>query len=79
MSTETKGRPPRPKSVTEMQALEAVLDHFGNRSELARRLGVSRQALYLWYRYGIPSHQVKPLEKLTGISRKRLRPDLYEK
>lgn len=47
-----------------------------NRAALARQLGISRVTLYNWQK--IPAERVVEIEKLTGISRSRLRPDLYE-
>jgi len=47
-----------------------------NRSELARQLGLTRATLYNWKR--VPAERVVEVEKITGISRTKLRPDLYE-
>lgn len=50
-------------------------DKLGSMAELARGLGVSRQALYQWER--IPAERVIDVERLTGVRRQELRPDLY--
>jgi len=47
-----------------------------NRSELARQLGLTRATLYNWKR--VPAERVVEVEKITGIPRTKLRPDLYE-
>ncbi|MFW8589850.1 YdaS family helix-turn-helix protein [Glaciecola sp. 2405UD65-10] len=48
-----------------------------NKSEIAKHFGVSRQAVYEWFKAGIPSNRVLELEKVTGTPRHELRPDLY--
>ena len=52
---------------------EALAAHSG--AELARALGLTRQAIYQWDR--VPSKHVLRVEKITGVPRQRLRPDLY--
>jgi len=42
---------------------------------LAAALGVSYQAVHKWRR--VPAHRVLEIERLRGISRTTLRPDLY--
>jgi DNA-binding transcriptional regulator YdaS (Cro superfamily) len=47
-------------------------------AELARRLGVSPQAIDQWRRKGkVPAERVLALERATGVSRSIFRPDLY--
>ena len=70
------GRPKRPISHTELQALKKAVNYFGSISEMARQLHVSRQAVVKWEVNGIPAHHLAYIEKLTGISKARLRPDL---
>lgn len=50
-------------------------EKMGGMAELARSLGIARQAIYQWRR--IPAERVIELEKITGIRRQELRPDLY--
>lgn len=53
---------------------------FGGQSRLARKLGVKPQAVQLWCSTGvIPSKRVLDVERITGVSRHELRPDLYPK
>ena len=54
--------------------LEAAL-RIGGLSELARKLGIRHTAFYRWAE--VPAKRVLKIEKITGISRHELRPDLY--
>lgn len=56
--------------------LEKAVDAAGNASILARRLGVKRQSVQQWKKQ-IPAERVLEIERLTGVSRHELRPDLY--
>jgi DNA-binding transcriptional regulator YdaS (Cro superfamily) len=47
----------------------------GGFASLAGELGISRQAIYQWRR--IPAERIVEIEKLTGVPRHELRPDLY--
>jgi DNA-binding transcriptional regulator YdaS (Cro superfamily) len=47
----------------------------GGTTALARRLGISKQAVSMWGR--IPAERVIAIEAATGIPREELRPDLY--
>jgi len=53
-----------------------VFMHFGGASALARELEISRAAVSHWRE--VPFRHLKRISELTGISRRRLRPDLYE-
>lgn len=54
----------------------AVLESVnGSRAELAKKMGLSRQAIHEWT--DIPAEAVVAVEKATGIPREKLRPDLY--
>ena len=55
--------------------LEEAARKFGGRSKLAAALGISPQAVYKWQQ--VPPMRVIAVERLTGVSRHRLRPDLY--
>lgn len=46
-------------------------------AEVAEALGVSSSALCKWERNRIPAERVLHVEKVTGIPRWVLRPDLY--
>lgn len=55
--------------------LEAALSASGKAVYLATRLGITPQAIAAWRR--VPAERVLDVEKVTGISRCELRPDLY--
>lgn len=55
--------------------VERAINACGGASLLAKGLGIHRQAVYQWER--IPTMQIVKVEKLTGIPRAELRPDLY--
>ena len=48
-------------------------------TDLSRRLNVTRAALYKWRHAekGIPAERAIEIEKLTGVNRALLRPDLW--
>jgi DNA-binding transcriptional regulator YdaS (Cro superfamily) len=46
-------------------------------SKVARGLGLSRSAISLWDK--VPAEVVVEVERITGIPRERLRPDLYRR
>lgn len=65
------------KMITEADGLEAAIIATGSRSELARRLGISRGAIHFWKK--IPAERVVEIEQITGVPRETLRPDLYRR
>lgn len=58
-----------------MSALQKAIDAAGGTSNLAKKLGITRQAVEQWQT--VPPKQVLAVEKLTGVSRYDLRPDIY--
>lgn len=58
------------KSITETAISEA-----GGGAALAAQLKITRQAVYQWDR--VPPQHVLEVERITGVSRHRLRPDLF--
>ena len=55
-----------------------AVDKGGGQSALARKLGVRPQAVQKWCALGrVPVLRVLAVEALTGVSRKKLRPDIY--
>jgi DNA-binding transcriptional regulator YdaS (Cro superfamily) len=60
--------------------LERAVVQAGGQSELARKLGVSRQAIHQWIAKGrCPAERVLAVEMATGRRTRRwqIRPDLY--
>lgn len=61
-------------------ALAEAIKRVGSGRELGRRLTppISGQAVSLWRRVPVePFNRVLQIERITGISRYRLRPDIY--
>ncbi|WP_075216099.1 transcriptional regulator [Mongoliimonas terrestris] len=56
-------------------ALTRALDLSGGASALARALGITPQAVGQWRR--TPTERVLQLERISGVPRTELRPDLY--
>lgn len=57
--------------------LQQAIKVVGTRAELARRLGITPQALSNWQR--VPTARIIDVERVTGVPREQLRPDLYRK
>lgn len=47
------------------------------RAELARAMGLNRSQITRWEQNGVPASRVVEVERVTGIPRYKLRPDLY--
>jgi len=62
-------------------ALEVACDIAGGVTALARRLGVGQPTVSNWIARGRvpvePVNQVLAIEAATGVSRHKLRPDIY--
>ncbi len=56
-------------------ALQKAIDAAGAGKVLARRVGVTPQALSQWRR--VPPRRVLDVERASGVPRHALRPDLY--
>jgi DNA-binding transcriptional regulator YdaS (Cro superfamily) len=57
------------------QGLNVAIETVGGVRELARLLGITHQAIQQWDR--VPAERMLEIERVTGICRERLRPDLY--
>jgi DNA-binding transcriptional regulator YdaS (Cro superfamily) len=55
--------------------LKLAIEAAGGIRALARLLGITHQAVLAWKK--VPAERLLEIEKLTGIARERLRPDLY--
>ena len=59
--------------------LDPIVQYFmrdrGNAYKLAKALNISPQAVYQWER--TPVSKVLEVSEITGISRHKLRPDIY--
>lgn len=58
-----------------IEILRQATEKAGGVSKLARLIGIRHNAFYVWKR--IPAERVLDIERVTGISRHRLRPDIY--
>ena len=58
----------------ETDILNRVYEAAGSKYRLAKLLGIKKQAVQTWRR--IPVERVIDVERITGISRHDLRPDL---
>lgn len=58
-----------------IDALSRAIDALGGPSAAGRAVGVSPQAIAQWKR--APAERVLELERLTGVSRHALRPDVF--
>lgn len=58
------------------QGLALAIAKAGSIGKLARALGISQPAISAWTR--VPSDRVAMVEKVTGVERHLLRPDLYQ-
>jgi DNA-binding transcriptional regulator YdaS (Cro superfamily) len=54
--------------------LRRAIRAAGGYARLAAGLGISRQTIYLWKR--VPEHWIIEIERVSGIPRHELRPDL---
>jgi len=57
------------------RAVKAAVDKHGSRAAVAERLGITRQSMDQWEQ--TPPKHVLEMEKLSGVSRYDLRPDVY--
>lgn len=59
-------------------ALDQAIEVAGSQSSLARALGIKPQAVQKWAATGrVPSERAVEIERVTGVPRQKLRPDLY--
>jgi DNA-binding transcriptional regulator YdaS (Cro superfamily) len=57
--------------------IEKLVDEFGA-YRLAQAVGVKHPSIHSWVRHGrVPAGRVIAVEAATGVSRHRLRPDVY--
>lgn len=55
--------------------VEQAAEKAGGVVALARELGIKHTALYSWKR--VPAERVLDVERISGISRHELRPDIF--
>jgi DNA-binding transcriptional regulator YdaS (Cro superfamily) len=57
------------------KGVRLAIEAGGGLREFARKLGISKQAVQQWTQ--VPAHRIIEIERLTGVPREKLRPDLY--
>ena len=57
------------------QIIQTAIEKAGGIAALARELGIKHTAIYSWSR--VPAGRVLEVERITGISRHELRPDIF--
>lgn len=60
-----------------LAAIDSKRHAITSRNQLALRLGLTRQAISGWSK--VPVEHVLEIESLLGVSRYRIRPDIYGK
>lgn len=61
-----------------MNAIDRAVEKAGGLQGLAAACGVKYQAVQKWRRLGrLPAERVIDVERITGVPRSDLRPDLY--
>ncbi|PWT79150.1 MAG: CI repressor [Chloroflexi bacterium] len=57
------------------RGLQAAVKAVGTRYRLARLLGLTPSSILRWSR--VPAERVIEVERVTGVPREKLRPELY--
>ena len=57
--------------------LRAAIDAVGTRYRLAKLVGVTPTAVLAWTR--VPNDRIIDVERVTGVDREELRPDLFKR
>lgn len=60
---------------SEQAALRRAIRNAGGLDRIAVPLDISRQAVHKWKR--VPANRVLGVERVSGVSRHELRPDIY--
>jgi DNA-binding transcriptional regulator YdaS (Cro superfamily) len=62
------------------EALKRACELAGGQKPLAERIGTTQSQVWYWLersKKGVPAEFVLPIERETGVSRGKLRPDLW--
>jgi len=57
--------------------LDEYLAEHGAATRIAREIGITHSAVLQWTKNGVPAERVLDVERITGISRHQLRPDVF--
>lgn len=66
-----------PMKRDQLKATNEVIDKLGGMSKACETFGCVISNIQHWRTRGIPQKFLKRIVKLTGVTRERLRPDLY--
>lgn len=63
-----------------MLPLQRAIGKAGSQKALAEQVEVSQQAISKWLKNGgvVPAETAVKIERATGVTRRELRPDLFE-
>ena len=62
------------------KALQTAVEKAGGQTALARKIGTSQELIFFWLnraQKGVAPEYVLKIERVTGVSRHALRPDIY--
>jgi DNA-binding transcriptional regulator YdaS (Cro superfamily) len=59
----------------EHDVLDVIFSRVGSASELARQLGITPAAVLQWDK--VPASRVLEVERISGVSRHDVRPDVF--
>jgi DNA-binding transcriptional regulator YdaS (Cro superfamily) len=60
-----------------IQLSEKLKDRGMRFADLARSIGVDKATVTRWAQRGIPAERLLDIERVTGIPREELRPDIF--
>lgn len=58
-----------------LEIVEQAAEKAGGIVALARKLGIRHASMYSWKK--VPAERVLMIEKITGVSRHEIRPDIF--
>ena len=58
-----------------IKIVEKAAEMSGGIVELSRQLGIKHNSMYCWNR--VPAEHVLKIERITGVSRHDIRPDVF--
>ena len=62
------------------KAVDEAVRRLGSRNAVAKRLGITSQAIAQWHpKRGPKVEHVPALEEMSGVPRYEIRPDIYER
>lgn len=65
------------RTLSYMSEFELVVKAAGSQSQLARALNVTRQTVASWRHRGIPLQRAIEIERVLGVPKETIRPDIF--